>query len=489
MIEELLDLCRPLHDRHQENGNPVRSGGRLMGGTPGGPATGLRLAARSPNPLPRLCDLAVCIHPAMVLPHDAGRFSLPGIDVALARRPLLTNLDFTSSLYLELRHPSEALAPFRQLTTGVPAAVRSPAEADDLAGSLGRLMGCSAAILGTTTLHIFWELFCILCRRQSGLLIVGEIYPIALWGVERAAALGVPVARVVAHEPGRVSKRAQAWSRRGIRPIIVTDGIFFPEGRIAPLRSYGRIAAASGGLLVIDDTQGLGILGNNPTASAPYGHGGGGSFRFHDLTGPHLIGVCSLAKAFGVPIAVLAGSGPMVRAFASKSATRRHSSPPSMAVLAAGIRAITINRRCGDHLRARLLDNIRRFRHMLTGAGLQPAGGLMPVQTLSFGPEKEAGAIHLGLTRAGIRALVAPNPILSGGRVILVITASHRPSDLKHAAVALERLLPASSRVPSSGAPGGSRTARGGSGSRARGVTDRAEGNTMALTALQAFWR
>ena len=160
-----------------------------------------------------------------------------------------------------------------------------------------------------------------------------------------------------------------------------------------------------------------------------------------------------------------------------------------MAVLAAGIRAITINRRCGDHLRARLLDNIRRFRHMLTGAGLQPAGGLMPVQTLSFGPEKEAGAIHLGLTRAGIRALVAPNPILSGGRVILVITASHRPSDLKHAAVALERLLPASSRVPSSGAPGGSRTARGGSGSRARGVTDRAEGNTMALTALQAFWR
>src|SRR6516162_2166730 len=166
MIEELLDLCRPLHDRHQENGNPVRSGGRLMGGTPGGPATGLRLAARSPNPLPRLCDLAVCIHPAMVLPHDAGRFSLPGIDVALARRPLLTNLDFTSSLYLELRHPREALAPFRQLTTGVPAAVRSPAEADDLAGSLGRLMGCSAAILGTTTLHIFWDLFCILCRPE-----------------------------------------------------------------------------------------------------------------------------------------------------------------------------------------------------------------------------------------------------------------------------------------------------------------------------------
>jgi hypothetical protein len=32
MIGEFLDLCRPLHDRQQKNGNPVRSGGRLIGG-------------------------------------------------------------------------------------------------------------------------------------------------------------------------------------------------------------------------------------------------------------------------------------------------------------------------------------------------------------------------------------------------------------------------------------------------------------------------
>jgi 8-amino-7-oxononanoate synthase len=370
------------------------------------------------------------------------------IGVALARRSLLTNLDFTSSLYLGLRHPAEALTPFRQLTTGVPAGVRSPVEAEELAASLARLMGCSAAILGTSTLHIFWDLFRILCRRQSGLLIAGEIYPIALWGAERAAALGVPIDRVAALDPGQVSRRAQAWSRRGIRPIIVTDGVFFPEGRIAPLCSYSRIATASGGLLVIDDTQGLGILGNDPAASSPYGLGGGGSFRFHDLSGPHLVGVCSLAKALGVPVAVLAGSGPMVRAFASRSATRQHSSPPSMAVLAAGIRAISINRRCGEDLRARLLDNIRRFRHLLAGVGLRPAGGLMPVQTLSFGSE-EAGAVDAGLARAGIRALVAPEPGLSGGRIIFVITAKHEPIDLERAALALKAILSPSNRLSS----------------------------------------
>jgi 8-amino-7-oxononanoate synthase len=278
--------------------------------------------------------------PAMMRNLTPGRCLRLRDDVASVRRLQLTDIDFTSSLYLGMRHPSGVLTPFRQLTIGVPAAVRSPAQAEELGGSLARLMGCSAGILGTSTLHVFWDLFCVLCRPQSAILIVGEIYPIALWGIERAAAFGVPVARVGVHDPERVLRRAQAWSHCGIRPIIVTDGISFPEGRIAPLAPYAQIAAAHGGLLVIDDTQALGVLGSGPTARSPYGRGGGGSFRFHGLVGPHLVGVCSLAKAFGVPVAVLAGSRLMVQTFQAKSATRRHSSPPSMAVLAAAARAI-----------------------------------------------------------------------------------------------------------------------------------------------------
>lgn len=365
----------------------------------------------------------------------------------------MIKFDFTSSLYLGLCHSSEALTPFRQLTVGVPAAIRSPAEAEELASSLAQLMGCSAGILGTSTLHVFWDLFCILCQPLSALLIVGEIYPIALWGIERVEALGVPVVQIAVHDPERVWRDAQVWSRRGFRPIIVTDGSFFPEGRIAPLGAYAQIAAANGGLLVIDDTQALGILGTAPTARSPYGRGGGGSFRFHSLTGPHLVAVCSLAKAFGVPVAVLAASRLVVRMFATESATRRHSSPPSMAVLAAAARALDLNRRCGEDLRAHLLNNIRCFRRGLARVGLKPTGGLMPVQTLSFGPETNARAIHQGLARAGIRALVVPNPVGRGGSVVLVITAMHRPIHLERAVVALDRLLPASDSIPTSSVP------------------------------------
>jgi 8-amino-7-oxononanoate synthase len=111
-----------------------------------------------------------------------------------------------------------------------------------------------------------------------------------------------------------------------------------------------------------------------------------------------------------------------------------------MEVLAAGARAIDLNRRCGEGLRARLLNNIRCFRRELASVRLEPTGGLMPVQTLSFGPDGEARAIHQGLTRAGIRGLVVPNPVGRGGSVVLVITAMHRPIHFKRAVFALARI-------------------------------------------------
>jgi 7-keto-8-aminopelargonate synthetase-like enzyme len=109
----------------------------------------------------------------------------------------------------------------------------------------------------------------------------------------------------------------------------------------------------------------------------------------------------------------------------------------------AATRAMDLNRRYGEELRARLLSNIKCFRRGLASVGLEPTGGLMPVQTLSFGPESKADAINRGLIRAGIRALVVPNPVGRGGSVALVITAMHRPHHLKRAVFALDQLIPA----------------------------------------------
>ena len=62
-------------------------------------------------------------------------------------------------------------------------------------------------------------------------------------------------------------------------PVVVADGICAACGRIVPTDDYFSSVSLVGGLLVMDDTQALGLLGARPDKGAPLGHGGGGSLR------------------------------------------------------------------------------------------------------------------------------------------------------------------------------------------------------------------
>src|SRR5262245_5072420 len=102
-------------------------------------------------------------------------------------------LDFTSSLYLGFRHESSSLKPWSQLTTGWPSILGEPPGAEIVAHQLAKLQGCEQAILGTSTLHLFWDLFGILAGERIVIFQDDGAYASAQWGVERAAARGVPV--------------------------------------------------------------------------------------------------------------------------------------------------------------------------------------------------------------------------------------------------------------------------------------------------------
>ena len=114
--------------------------------------------------------------------------------------------DFTSALYLGLRHPSRSLAPWDQLTTGRPAALFTSPSQGMVAGVLADLAGCERATLGSSTLHLFWDLFGMLDTRHAIYMDAG-LYPIGRWGVERAAARGIPV-QVFTHHDGEALRRA-----------------------------------------------------------------------------------------------------------------------------------------------------------------------------------------------------------------------------------------------------------------------------------------
>ncbi len=338
--------------------------------------------------------------------------------------------DFTSALYLGFGHPSAALRPWAGLTTGTPAALRTPPGSTAIARALATLQGCDRASLAPSTLHLFWDLFAILAGPEDEIYVDAVAYPIARWGVERVAARGVPTVGF-AHRDARALERLVRRGRR--RPLVLVDGLCPDCGKAAPLGAYLEVVQRRGGLVVVDDTQALGILGASPGPGAPYGRGGGGSLRWHGLRSAAVVVASSLAKGFGVPLAAVAGSSTVIERFEAESETRSHCSPPSIVALHAAERALALNASNGDGLRARVAALVGRFRSGLAALGLSADGERFPVQTLV---SDDAQRLHARLLEMGVRTVLR-DPGRTR-RLTFLITARHRPADVDQALDALD---------------------------------------------------
>jgi 8-amino-7-oxononanoate synthase len=349
-------------------------------------------------------------------------------------------LDFTSALYLGQNHAHAKLRPWTQLTLGKPAALSSPPESEDVADQLAQLIGCERATLGTSTLHLFWDLFGQLSREHIAIYVDEGTYPIARWGVERALAWGALV-RGFKHHDARTLQSALLRDRaQGRAPIVVTDGFCPGCGRHAPLTAYLDSMRAYGGQLIIDDTQALGVYGERRHA-VPYGSGGGGSLRWHTIDADNVIVISSLAKGLGVPLAVLTGSDTVIKRFNQHSETRVHCSPPSIAMVRAAEHALIVNTTHGDLLRDQLAQRVRYFRARLAELALSAEGGLFPVQTLRLNPAYAAIDVHDRLRDDGIATVLHRDRSGSGPRLSFIFTARHRRSEIDRAMTALADAL------------------------------------------------
>jgi 8-amino-7-oxononanoate synthase len=358
-------------------------------------------------------------------------------------------LDFTSALYLGLRHATTSLCPWDELSLGKPMMLDEPPLSEAVAAGLAELQGCEAATMLPSTLHLFWDLFGMLGTGRIAILLDAGTYPIARWGAERAAARGIPVERFAHHDARALARRAEYWLREGRRPVIVADGFCPSCGKVAPVAAYARIAREAGGRLVLDDTQALGVLGANPADRDALGCGGGGSLRWHGVRGPHVFVGASLAKAFGAPVAVLAGSADSLDWFRRRSETRIHCSPPSVAVLSAASRALAINRAHGDALRRRLVALVMRLRDCFARVGLMATGAMpFPVQSFTALRGSSVEALYDGFRARGVRMLLTKVCRSQQLRLSAIVTAAHSNADIDftaRAAVQLDHAGPSSS--------------------------------------------
>jgi 8-amino-7-oxononanoate synthase len=346
-------------------------------------------------------------------------------------------LDFTSALYLGMKHPSRSLRSWPKLTTGKPAALESPTNSESAAGSLAELQGCERVGLFPSTLHLFFDLFEILSREGVRLYVDGGAYPIARWGAERATARGALLRKIPHYDAIAARAIIEMDRASGLRPVILADG-FCPDcGLAAPLKQFLDCVIPDDGYVVLDDTQALGIFGA-PDPANPYGRGGGGSLRLHNIHSPAVIVGSSLAKGFGVPLAVLGGNAHLVGRLMRLSQTRVHCSPPSIAALQAAEHALALNRRRGDAIRRHLAELVVRFREHIDRRGISISRSLFPVQALAFDQRFGADRVHRALWEAGVRTLFVRNRTSPAAKLLFVFNASHSVDDVDRAATILD---------------------------------------------------
>jgi 8-amino-7-oxononanoate synthase len=310
-----------------------------------------------------------------------------------------------------------------------------------VAETLAALQGGERALLAPSTLHAFWDLMGVLAGDDTVVYVDEGLYPIGKWGVERVATRGVSVYPFRHYDPDALRRALTRYGRRGRRPIVVADGLCPACGCPAPLPTYVSLAEDSGGVVIIDDTQALGILGHDPGPGAPYGHGGGGLLRWSGVGSPNIVVVTSLAKGFGVPLASITGSKTLIRRFETRSQTRVYCSPPSAAAVAAAAHALRVNERMGDLLRQRLWSLVRGFRTRLHRAGLVAEGADFPVQSVHLSRFVDPIAVDAELRRRGVSGvLVRPVHGSEAYRIAFLITVRHSLKEIDRAVDALARL-------------------------------------------------
>ncbi|WDZ82897.1 aminotransferase class I/II-fold pyridoxal phosphate-dependent enzyme [Micromonospora cathayae] len=348
-------------------------------------------------------------------------------------------MDFTSSSYLGYRHGHAELSPWQALTTGRPAGLAEFPQADRLARDVARRMGRADAVLATSTLHGLVDVWSVLHRQPTVALIDEAAYPIARMALRVSGAAGDQV--VVPHFGAAAVARAVRALPLGVRPVLLVDGLCTGCGRLAPIPDLLTALAPRRGLVLVDDTQAFGLVGAAPDPGAPYGHGGGGVSAALALPpSARLVVVASAAKAFGAPLAVVAGPPDLIDLVRRYGPCRVHASAPSAASQAALGHALADDADAAAR-RVRLDRLVRVFRARLRDHGVSTANtGNWPTQLVPVTAAVADRTVDR-LRRAGVRTVCVRPACGTGLRLIFLVTADHRMPDVIGSGRAVARIV------------------------------------------------
>lgn len=330
-------------------------------------------------------------------------------------------LDFTSALFLGLRHPPSSLRRWVSLTTGKPAVLAEPSTACTVAAAVATSHGAQAGVVGRSSLHALLDVMELFNRPEYVIAVDAASYPIAMRASLLGAAGGAMVFTYPHHRPGRIVP-----PRRG-RLVIVTDGWCPSCNQPAPLAELQARVRGPGGWLIVDDSLAYGVLGDR--CAGPEFGDGSGTLRWSGLDHDQVIWVSSMAKAYGAPLAVTTGDRTTIGRLARQGGNRVHSSPPSAGDLAAAEAAVRAPARAAGR-RSRLLAHTLHLRGALREAGVPAVGRPFPVVSVRLPDPGEGWKRWRTLRDRGIRTVVQQPRCGTGALLSMLVRADHADAEV-----------------------------------------------------------
>lgn len=213
--------------------------------------------------------------------------------------------------------------------------------------------------------------------------------------------------------------------------MLATDAVFCIDGDSAPLRSLSLVARMQQALLCVDDTHGIGVLGD----------GGRGSVSAAGMgTADVPLQVFALDAALGGSGALVVGEAALLEHLAATARPYLHSPALSPALAAASLEALRLARR-DDWRREKLVELVGLFRSAARGHGLGLMAAETPIQSLSFATDQQAIALAQNLQQAGMWVGTVPARLTGDGaaRLRVSLSALHVPAQVQALVDAIAR--------------------------------------------------
>ncbi len=214
------------------------------------------------------------------------------------------------------------------------------------------------------------------------------------------------------------------------RELIITDGVFSMEGDLAPIAELREIAAARGATLIVDDSHGIGVVGER---------GRGVLEHFGTLGSEGIVITGTLGKALGGAAGgFVAGGEALCAVLEQRSRTQLFSNGVAPTVAASSRRALA-ELRDEPRLVASLRDNVALMRARLAAAGLRPLEGESAILPIIVGETARAIELSRRLLERGVYVTGFGYPVVPEGtaRVRIQVSAALTREQIEAAVEAL----------------------------------------------------